>query len=342
MGEQFMSYGRGAEEIMLEAAKNALKAVLALNEGQSLLIVTDEHKSDIASAFARAGSELGAKVRTVTLPEALRPLTEVPAEFGSELDHCQDGGVIINAIAAHSTETPFRLRLLKQEQATNSRIGHAPGITVSMMTQGPMTVDYAQVARKADHLMAKFENASTVHLTAPAGTDITLGIAHRPFDTDLRIKPGAYGNLPAGEIWCAPIEDQADGIIVCDGSIGDVGQISSPLIIRVKDGKIVALESTDYQLVEKIKELTSLDDMASVVGELGIGLNPRARLTGNLLEDEKAAKTAHIAFGHNTDMPHGRNDSKTHRDFLFYNPTFEVEYLDGSKKTIIKDGDIVA
>ena len=62
---------RGAtEELMLEGAKNALKVVLALNEGQSLLIVTDEHKRDIASAFARAGSELGAKVRMYTLPEA--------------------------------------------------------------------------------------------------------------------------------------------------------------------------------------------------------------------------------------------------------------------------------
>ncbi len=37
--------------------------------------------------------------------------------------------------------------------------------------------------------------------------------------------------------------------------------------------------------------------MAAVVGELGIGLNPRARLTGNLLEDEKGGKTAHIALG---------------------------------------------
>ena len=233
--------GGVAQEVMLEGAKNALKAVLALNEGESLLIVTDEHKGELASAFARAGSELGAKVRMVTLPEALRPLMEVPAEFGSELEHCKDGGVIINAFAAHSTETPFRLRLLKQELGTNSRIGHAPGITVSMMTQGPMTVDYAQVARKADNLMAKFENASTVHLTAPAGTDITLGIADRPFDTDVRIKPGTYGNLPAGEIWCAPIEDKADGVIVCDGSIGDLGQVSSPLKIKVKDGKIVAL-----------------------------------------------------------------------------------------------------
>ena len=81
--------------------------------------------------------------------------------------------------------------------------------------------------------------------------------------------------------------------------------------------------------------------MAGIIGELGIGLNPGARLTGNLLEDEKAGKTAHIAFGNNTEMPNGKNKSKTHRDFLFYNPTFEVEYTDGTKKILIKDGEIV-
>ena len=134
------------EKAIVKGAKTALKAVLAMNEGESLLLVTDEHKSDIASAFARAGSELGAKVRTYTLPEALRPLTEVPTEFGPELEHCKDGGVIINAFEGHSTETPFRIKLIKQELGTNSRIGHAPGITVSMMTQGAMKVDYAKVS----------------------------------------------------------------------------------------------------------------------------------------------------------------------------------------------------
>jgi leucyl aminopeptidase (aminopeptidase T) len=190
--------------------------------------------------------------------------------------------------------------------------------------------------------MSQFEKARTVHLTAPAGTDITLGIAGRAFDTDVRIKPGTYGNLPAGEIWCAPMEDEAEGVLVCDGSIGDVGQVSAPLKIEVRGGKIVALECTDDELVEKVRELTAVDEMARVIGELGIGLNPKARLTGNLLEDEKAGQTAHIAFGHNRDMPNGQNDSKTHRDFLFYKPTLQVEYLDGSTKIIIKDGEIVA
>lgn len=329
------------DKVMVEGAKNALQVVLSLVRDEPLLIVTDEHKREIAQAFARGASELGADVRTIELPEGQRPLLEVPEEISNELSHCSTGGVIINAFEANSTETPFRIKLIKQELATESRVGHAPGITMSMMTEGPMTVNWVEVAENVDNLMAMFKGAKSVHITAPGGTDITLGIVDRNFDTDVRIKPGAFGNLPAGEIWCAPIEDGASGIIVCDGSIGDIGQVQSPLKLEVSSGKLVALESDDTDLVEKIKELTGVDEMASVVGELGIGLNPKARLTGNLLEDEKAGKTAHIAFGNNTEMPNGKNTSQTHRDFLFYNPSFDVEYLDGSKKTIIKDGEIV-
>jgi leucyl aminopeptidase (aminopeptidase T) len=329
------------EKIMIDGAKNALKVVLSLASNENMLIVTDEHKQPIASAFEQGGTQLGAKVRTFILPEERRPLSEIPDEVLPELKHCSDGGVIINAFEANSEETPFRIKLIKQELATNSRVGHCPGITLGMMTEGPMTVDWEDVAKNVDNLMNKFQNAVSVRLTAPGGTDITLGIKDRAFDTDVRIKSGSFGNLPAGEIWCAPIEDAANGLIVCDGSIGDIGQVRSPLKIEVNDGKIVALESTDQELVDKIRELSGVDDMADVVGELGIGLNPRARLTGNLLEDEKAGKTAHVAFGNNTEMPNGKNTSKTHRDYLFYDPTFKVEYLDGSSKIIIKDGEIV-
>ena len=329
------------EKIMIEGAKNALKVVLSMNSGEPLLIVTDQNKREIGTAFELGGTELGAIVRTYVLPESERPLSEIPKSFAPELEHCKSGGVIINAFEGHSSETPFRIKLIKKELSTNSRVGHAPGITLSMMTEGPMNVNWSNVAKNVDLLMKKFQGVNSVHITAPGGTNIMLNIKDRAFNTDVRIKPGAFGNLPAGEIWCAPIENGAEGVIVCDGSIGDIGQVSAPLKIEVKNGKIVALESDDNQLVEKIKELTGVDEMASVVGELGIGLNPKARLTGNLLEDEKAGKTAHIAFGNNTEMPNGKNDSQTHRDFLFYNPTFEVEYSDGAKKIIIKDGEII-
>jgi hypothetical protein len=222
-----MSNDGERDSIMIEGAKNALQVVLCMNSNEPLLIITDEHKREIATAFERGGKELGAKVRTYILPEDNRPLSEVPDEVGTMLEHCKDGGVIINAFEANSTETPFRIKLIKQELTTNSRVGHAPGITMSMMTDGPMTVNWFDVAKNVDALMLKFKGARNVRLTAPGGTDILLEIDNRAFDTDVRIKSGAFGNLPAGEIWCAPIEDGANGVIVCDGSIGDIGQVKS-------------------------------------------------------------------------------------------------------------------
>jgi leucyl aminopeptidase (aminopeptidase T) len=186
--------------------------------------------------------------------------------------------------------------------------------------------------------MRAFENAVSAHITAPGGTDVTVRIEDRAFRTDVKITNDNAGNLPCGEIWCGPEEDGADGVIVIDGSIGDLGNVSKPLEITVKAGTITGLESEDQDLVQKVEELVNVDQEASVIGELGIGLNPGAKLTGNLLEDEKALDTAHIAFGNNEEMPGGRNRSKTHRDFLFYKPTFEVTFKDGEKRVLIREG----
>ncbi|MCG2826990.1 MAG: aminopeptidase, partial [Thermoplasmatales archaeon] len=319
-------------------AVNALKVVLGLQSGENVLVVSDERKKEIGDAFMEGSKKLDAKTRYYVLPEKQRPLKEIPDELLKMID---GNNIIINAFEGFPEETPFRIKLIKKEISTNARVGHAPGITDEMMSQGPMTADYEKVAENAYSLISKFSNAKSVHITTPGGTDITLDIENRGFNSDVKIKPGTFGNLPAGEIWCAPVENRANGIIVTDGSIGDVGQVKKPLRIEVKDGKIVSLQSDDPELVEKIKELTSVDSMASVVGELGIGLNPNARITGNLLEDEKAGKTAHIAFGNNEEMLGGKNTSETHRDFLFYKPTLKVTYKDGNEKIVIKDGDVI-
>ena len=323
---------------MINGAVNALKVVLGLQSGENVLVVSDERKKEIGDAFMEGSKKLDAKTKYYVLPEKQRPLKEIPDELLKMID---GNNIIINAFEGFPEETPFRIKLIKKEISTNARVGHAPGITNEMMTRGPMTADYEKIAENAFALISKFNNAKNVHITTPGGTDITLDIENRGFNSDVKIKPGTFGNLPAGEIWCAPVENKANGVIVTDGSIGDIGQVKKTLRIEVKDGKIVSLQSEDNELVEKIKGLTSVDEMASVVGELGIGLNPNARITGNLLEDEKAGKTAHIAFGNNEEMPGGKNNSKTHRDFLFYKPTFFVKYKDGSEKIIIKDEDIV-
>jgi len=326
------------DDTMIKGAKNAYSVILSLHHGDKVLIVTDEEKMTIGKVFGTAAEEMGAEVTLFQLEPSLRPLKEIPDALGSLI---QGNDIIINAFSGIAEETPFRIKLIKQELTTNARIGHAPGITVGMMKDGPMTADYSNIAEDADHLMDLFRNAGKVRVTAPGETDITLDIEDRDFETDVLIKAGTFGNLPAGEIWCGPVENGTNGVIVCDGSIGDVGQVPVPLTIRIKDGRIVSMESQDEDFRKRLWELTHIDDMSDVVGELGIGLNPAAKLTGNLLEDEKAGGTAHVAFGNNTEMPGGRNTSSTHRDFLFYDPSMEVFYKDGTSRVIMENGKII-
>ncbi len=320
---------------MVKGAKNALKVVLDAHAGDRVLIVTDRQKEDIGKAFEGGAKELGAYVTMYLLPEEERPLKEIPDELRKLV---VSNHIIINAFSGLGDETPFRIKLLKIETASKARVGHAPGISKEMMTDGPMNADYSEVSKNVDKVMDLFKDAEWVKITTDKGTDILLYIEGRAFATDVNIKPGTFGNLPAGEVWCAPVEDAANGVIIVDGSIGDIGQVPKPLRIEVKNGRIVKLECEDNALVKRVNELQEIDDEAKVIGELGIGLNPRARITGLLLEDEKAGRTAHIAFGNNEDMDGGENKSKTHRDFLFHRPTMVVTYKNGSKVTIIKDG----
>ena len=43
--------------------------------------------------------------------------------------------------------------------------------------------------------------------------------------------------------------------------------------------------------------LTAHGDDGTNIAELGIGTNEKAKLTGNILEDEKILGTVHVAFG---------------------------------------------
>ena len=128
--------------------------------------------------------------------------------------------------------------------------------------------------------------------------------------------------------------------MVCDGSIGDLGQPPAPVTIKVEKGKVISVECPDPEFGAQCLRLLRVDDWADRIGELGIGLNPGARITGVLLEDEKAGRTAHVAFGCNTDMPGGRNTSSTHRDFLFLEPTITITYANGAVRTLLREGEV--
>ncbi len=319
----------------IAAARSALAVLLHVAEGTRVVVITDDSRSEIGRMFVAGARELGATATTYLLDERARPLADIPADLAGAFP---EADVFVNAFTGRAAETPFRIKLLQRQEALGARVGHAPGITTDMMTGGPMQVDYRALADQAFFLLDLLEGAVSAHVTAPSGTDFVLDLKGRAFESDVDVPPGRMGNLPAGEIWCAPVEDGMEGVVVVDGSIGDLGNAPAPLTLFVRKGRLVSMAMEDEAFLARLRELLDLDDQARVVGELGIGLNPGARLTGNLLEDEKAGGTAHVAFGNNTDMPGGKNTSRTHRDFLFRAPTIEITYADGTKAVPVLNG----
>jgi leucyl aminopeptidase (aminopeptidase T) len=320
--------------VMRETARNALTHVLGADEGDHLLIVTDEHRIEIGNAFYEAGDQLNMEGRLFVLEDSERPLDRLPNDLRKALEGAD---VMVSVFIGYPEETPFRVELLKTAARAGLRTGHGPGISDDMMTEGAMRVDFRKQADFGDHMVDRLAGAVRAHLTSPAGVDIWFTTKGRVFESDVRIGPGTFGNLPNGEVRVAPVETEVQGTLVCDSTIGDLGSVPSPVSIEVVEGRITSIKGEDSKLVERIKELTSIDDEASVVGELGIGINPAARVTGNMLEDEKAVGTVHVAFGNNIEMG-GQNASRTHRDFHVLRPTLSIEFEDGQTRDIILDG----
>ena len=321
---------------LISAASGAMKYIFNPSPEDKVLILTDSDSKSVAESFYHATIKSGCTVDLYTIENNKRPLIEVPPELEAMLP---GKTIVLNIIKAYSDEIPFRIKwLFKIEENKLIRTGHMPGINEEIMLNS-VNVDFGEMKRTAYMLIDALKNVVRIHITTDRGTDLLLGVAGRKFVGDIGVEATGMCNIPCGEVYCAPLETEADGVVVFDASIGDIGLIKHPLKVSLEGGRIMKFESDDNELVKRISELTDIDDDARVIGELGIGVNPGARITGNMLEDEKALGTAHIAFGNNEDFPGGgKNHSKIHRDYLIYKPTLEMQYANGDKRILMNRG----
>ena len=355
------------------AAVTAVTEVLDLKEGQRVLIITnpDPNVSEISQALYQAVQISGA--RPVLIYQTKK----------SQLDLCEDAvlgaiasepDVIISMSAGKLGKDKYRIEHPMEEKGVKfdhiftyllgtKRIRGfwSPGVTTEIWAR-TVPIDYSRVRQEASSLKEILDRAEEVHVTAPGGTDLIIGLRGRETKVDDGNfgEAGTGGNLPCGEAFISPELGSSAGVIVFDGSIsifdGDL-VIKDPITCAVKDGFVT--EITGGADADKLSETLSLsrenamkffkdgkidektrDDYirnARNLGELGIGLNPEAVISGNMLEDEKAYHTCHIAIGSNYD-----NDAAalTHLDGLVRDPTLIAIYEDGTQDVFMKDGEL--
>ena len=100
---------------------------------------------------------------------------------------------------------------------------------------------------------------------------------------------------PAARASSLPSRGPARERSIVDGTIAGVGIPASPVRMEIAGGRLVAAAGPEGE--QLLALLTRHGDQATTVAELGIGTNEKAKLTGNVLEDEKILGTVHVAFG---------------------------------------------
>lgn len=326
------------------AARNALEYVLEAVQGESIVIVCDDKKEDIGKAFADGALTLGLWTRLVMLKTSDKTRKEIPPQLLEILtEHKPD--VYVNLLRESREETPFRIKIIRlQRRDLRSRLGHCPGVTLAMLTEGALALtaeEHRRMQRFADKLILALDGAVRIEVSNAAGTDLSLEVKEREFFTDTKYdwRLRKWMNLPTGEVIVAPLENSLNGRLVCDMAIGGIGPIKTPVEIVAKNGKAQEVTSKDKEVLKKVSDTLNTDEWSDIVGEFAFGINPGARLVPEFLEDEKILGTTHVAFGHNTDFPGGRNHSKNHMDLLISRPTVKITKVDGSSMNVLEKGE---
>ena len=300
-----------------DIALKVLKDHLNVQSSETLLILTDDQKQDLATIFYEAGLTITANTMLMVMP-LLEKSGQEPIHAVSSLMANADVSL---CLTSHSlTHTAAR----KNACEKGGRVATMPGITLEMLEQGALHADAQEIEEMVEKYVQLLDKAAGIRIVKD-GHELTFSVENRLGirSTGVIRQAGEHGNIPSGESYIAPIESSANGEILVDGSIANIGVLKEPLLLKISNGRLVeAIGPDGPRLLELLGE-----ENGRIIAEFGIGANKSAMLCGNVLEDEKVYGTIHIAFGSNVPFG-GANAADVHIDCVVKNP---VVYFDGER-----------
>jgi len=309
---------------MIDGARRAITNSMNIKKRESVLIITDPPRHRIAEALFTAVEEVGAEVLIMSMQPRNRHGEEPPHLIAEAMKH-------MDAILAPTTYSITHTQARRVATKLGVRIATMPGITPEMMGKGGMTANFRQISKNIAKLHRKIKGASEAQITTEAGTNLMMSLKGRSWVTEddgLCNKKGSYTNLPAGEIFIPPVEGTANGTLIIDGAF--INKVEKPVRIKIDNGYATEI----INAVDVKNQLSEVGKDAFNVAELGIGMNPKSRLIGNILEDEKILGTIHIAFGDNSTFG-GKVQCGINISGIVMKPTLRID-----DKIIIYNGEL--
>jgi leucyl aminopeptidase (aminopeptidase T) len=300
---------------------------LKTNTAKSIVIVSDETLLTAANIWfetAKASFPQSA-IRLYILQDMTHSGQEPPQEI---ITAAKSADITI----LHTFYSLTHTHAGKAAIENNGLSASLPGVTQEMMLR-TLQADYTRIHQLGEQLKSILENGTTITITNKAGTNITAAIRKNGVYNDGGIiTPSNLGNLPAGEVFFAPLLGSAQGTWVVEASLADEQELQEKITLTIKKGQVIAIEGE--QAAKRLHhKLNAVGPSAFNVAEIGIGTNPATNPYGDMIEAEKTLGTAHLAVG-NSSAIGGEINVPIHIDALTLKPTIAIDdqiiMLDGT------------
>lgn len=293
-------------------------------------ILTDTGREpEIAEALGAAAFEMGLEPTLVTMVAR--------AVHGLEPTAVMAQAVLGSQLMLFATSTGMaHTECVRNALKLGKKYIGMPDITIDTMIRGAATADYQEVGRITATIAEILTGGSNVRITSDYGTDLTFSVEGRKaIELAGLFKPGSIACFPDGESPMAPVEGTANGKLVIDSSIHQIGRVKEPVRMIVERGFVIQMEGGEESEI-LLSILKAHGDKNSFnIGEFAVGTNPCARISNNVSEDKKRLGSIHIALGDNVTLG-GRSPSATHIDGVMGFPSLWVD-----KKQIIDRGKLL-
>lgn len=303
----------------------------------NVLIVTDTAQDEqLWTVMLKAARSMELKPTVLLIPEMEYTHNEPPSTVRKAMFDSDVTMFITTKPVVHSDAC-------MEAQRRNVKLIALEEITPDILAGPASSADYEFIYEEGRRLRDKWTNGAQVEISTPLGMDLTASIDGRngyfsvgkveeqPEGIDLYVV-----SFPDGEASIAPVEGTATGTIIWDTTVHEIGRLEEPIEATVENGYVTdirgGVDAREFQ--EFLRSMDHPD--ANALGEIAIGINPGARITGRPREDKKARGYLHLAVGENTDIG-GSIEAPTHIDGVIANATLKI---DG--EVIVEDGDIVA
>ena len=316
----------------LPALKNLIEICADLKPHESVLIVSDYNTENIGSILYNLVEKISTSTEHIIIPPFTIHGEEPPIEVGDKMENYN---VIFGLTKMSMAHTNARFIASKK----GAKYLSLPDYNLDLLQSKALLANFKSLTKRSLLLKEILDKAKKITLTTKKGSHLELNIENRIANAapGWCYQEGVIASPPDAETNIAVIENKSNGVVIVDGSIPcvEIGLLGADQKLVFENGCLVGVEGTKGDILKQIFNQCIDNEKARIIGEFGIGLNPFARLTGNMLEDEGTIGTVHIGLGSNSTIG-GNNSVPFHLDFVIKKATVRVD-----DSIIINNGEIL-